>query len=175
VERYLQRGLHRQFGQWHPRRCPLVLGFDEHFFTRRHGYATTLCDLRNHNVYDVVLSRSELSLAAYFEGLEGKAEVRVVCMDLASSYRAVVKKHFPPRPHRGRPVPCPLDHQPPLPGLLVGAGSGGQQEARSAFADAPPPAQSHLGPAGTAGRLSGPPIRHWSCSTASNSDSATCC
>jgi len=72
-----------------------VLGIDEHFFTRRSGYATTLCDLRNHKIYDVVLGRSELSLEAYFQGLEGKAEVRVVCMDLASNYRALVRLHFP--------------------------------------------------------------------------------
>jgi transposase len=95
VERYFQRGLQRQFTQWHPPRCPPVLGIDEHFFTRRKGYATTLCDLRHHKVYDVVLGRSELSLDAYFQRLEGKAEVRVVCMDLASVYRALVRKHFP--------------------------------------------------------------------------------
>jgi len=74
-------------------RCPQVLGIDEHFFTRRSGYATTLCDLSHHKIYDVVLGRSELSLEAYFQKLEGKAEVRVVCMDLAANYRALV--HFP--------------------------------------------------------------------------------
>lgn len=95
VERYFQHGLQRQFGEWHSRRCPQVLGIDEHFFTRRSGYATTLCDLRNHKIYDVVLGRSELSLEAYFQRLEGKAEVRVVCMDLASNYRALVRLHFP--------------------------------------------------------------------------------
>ena len=58
-------------------------------------YATTLCDLRNHKIYDVVLGRSELSLEAYFQRLEGKAEVRVVCMDLASNYRSLVRLHFP--------------------------------------------------------------------------------
>ena len=56
VERYFQRGLQRQFGEWHSGRCPQVLGIDEHFFTRRSGYATTLCDLRNHKIYDVVLA-----------------------------------------------------------------------------------------------------------------------
>ena len=95
VERYFQRGLQRQFGEWHSARCPQVLGIDEHFFTRRNGYATTLCDLRNHKVYDVVLGRSELSLEAYFQRLEGKAEVRVVCMDLAANYRSRVRLHFP--------------------------------------------------------------------------------
>jgi transposase len=43
----------------------------------------------------VVLGRSETALEAYFQGLEGKAEVRVVCMDLSNSYRALVRKHFP--------------------------------------------------------------------------------
>ncbi len=95
VERYFQRRLKHQFAQWHPLHCPLVLGIDEHFFTRRKGYATTLCDLRNHKVYDVVLGRSERSLDTYLQRLEGKLQVRVVCMDLAPAYRALVRKHFP--------------------------------------------------------------------------------
>jgi transposase len=95
VERYFRHGLKRQFSEWHSRRCPRVLGIDEHFFTRKKGFATTLCDLHHHKVYDVVLGRSELSLEAYFRKLEGKAEVRVVCMDLATSYRSLVRLHFP--------------------------------------------------------------------------------
>jgi transposase len=95
VERYFRHGLQRQSREWHSRRCPQVLGIDEHFFTRRKGFATTLCDLRNHKVYDVVLGRSELSLASYFQKLEGKAEVRVVCMDLSTTYRSLVRLHFP--------------------------------------------------------------------------------
>ena len=95
VERYFERQLRRQFGEWHSARCPQLLGIDEHFFTRRKGYATTLCDLKHHKIYDVVLGRSELSLEAYFQKLEGKAEVRVVCMDLASNYRSLVRSQFP--------------------------------------------------------------------------------
>jgi transposase len=95
VERYFRHGLKRQFSEWHSRQCPRVLGIDEHFFTRKKGFATTLCDLHRHRVYDVVLGRSELSLADYFQKLEGKTEVRVVCMDLASSYRSLVRLHFP--------------------------------------------------------------------------------
>jgi transposase len=95
VERYFRHGLKRQFKEWHSGRCPRVLGIDEHFFTRRKGFATTLCDLHHHKVYDVVLGRSELSLEAYFQKLEGKAEVRVVCMDLATHYRSLVRLHFP--------------------------------------------------------------------------------
>ena len=43
----------------------------------------------------MVLGRSEVSLQAYFQRLEGKDEVQMVCMDLASGYRALVKKYFP--------------------------------------------------------------------------------
>lgn len=133
VERYFQRGLKRQFGEWHSGRCPQVLGIDEHFFTRRSGYATTLCDLRNHKIYDVVLGRSELSLAAYFQKLEGKSEVRVVCMDLASNYRALVRMHFPnarivaDRFHVIRII----NHH-----FLARSGRRGGQESRATFPDA---------------------------------------
>jgi transposase len=95
VERYFRKGLQRQFKEWHPPRCPQILGIDEHFFTRRKGFATTLCDLKNRKVFDVVLGRSELSLEAYLQALQGKEAVRVVCMDLSSTYRSMVRKHFP--------------------------------------------------------------------------------
>jgi transposase len=95
VERYFQHGLQRQFSEWHPPNCPSVLGIDEHFFTRRKGYATTFCDLKNHKIYDVVLGRSELALEGYLQRLEGKSAVRVVCMDLATVYRSIVRRHFP--------------------------------------------------------------------------------
>jgi transposase len=42
-----------------------------------------------------VLGRSEIALEAYLQRLQGKDQVRIVCMDLSSTYRAVVKKHFP--------------------------------------------------------------------------------
>jgi len=72
-----------------------VLGIDEHFFTRKKGYATTFCDLKNHRIYDVTLGRSDAALESYFLSLEGKQQVRVVCMDLAVVYRSIVRKHFP--------------------------------------------------------------------------------
>jgi transposase len=95
VERYFQRCLQLQFREWHPPRCPLILGIDEHFFSRKKGYATTFCDLKNHKIYDLVLGRSEASLEAYLQGLQGKDQVKVVCMDLAPVYRSLVRKYFP--------------------------------------------------------------------------------
>lgn len=95
VERHFRHGLARQFSEKHASVCPTILGIDEHFFTRKKGFATTLCDLRNHTIYDVVLGRSEASLAAYLQGLQGRDAVKVVCMDLSPTYRLVVKKYFP--------------------------------------------------------------------------------
>lgn len=95
VERHFRHGLARQFSEKHAPVCPTVLGIDEHFFTRKKGFATTLCDLRNHTIYDVVLGRSEASLEPYLQRLQGRHAVKVVCMDLSATYRAVVKKYFP--------------------------------------------------------------------------------
>lgn len=95
VQRYFEGQLRRRARQDHPRQCPQILGIDEHFFTRKKGYATTFCDLKNHRIYDVTLGRSEAALESYFLALEGKEQVRIVCMDLAAVYRLIVRKHFP--------------------------------------------------------------------------------
>jgi transposase len=95
VQRYFLRRLQRQARQNQPLLCPKILGIDEHFFTRRKGYATTLCDLKNHRIYDITLGRSEAALETYFLSLEGKDQVRVVCMDLATVYRSLVHQQFP--------------------------------------------------------------------------------
>jgi transposase len=66
-----------------------------HFFTRRKGFSITLCDLRRHKICDVVPGRSEAALATYFERLEGRNQVRLVCMDLSSPCRSPVLHYFP--------------------------------------------------------------------------------
>ena len=95
VERHSKHFLSRLVAERSGAPCPRVLGIDEHFFSRKLGYATTFCDLRNHSVYDVVLGRSEAALDSYLQRLAGKDRVRIVCMDLASTYRTIVRKHFP--------------------------------------------------------------------------------
>ena len=77
-------------------RCaPKVLGIDEHFFTRKQGYATTLCDLSKHKIYDVILGRSESSLQQPLERISERYRTRIAVMDLSETYRQIVKKHFP--------------------------------------------------------------------------------
>jgi transposase len=95
VERWFQDLLGRKLAERQSAVCPRVLGIDEHFFSRKEGYATTLCDLEHHRVYDVVLGRSEAALAGYFQHLREPERVRVVCMDLSSPYRALVRRFFP--------------------------------------------------------------------------------
>ena len=95
VERWFQDHLGLQAAKMSGEPCPEELGIDEHFFTKRKGYATTFCDLKHHKVYDVVLGRSEAALDGYFSRLRGKERVRVVCIDLAANYRALIRKHFP--------------------------------------------------------------------------------
>lgn len=95
VERWFQDHLRRELGHRRDAPCPRVLGIDEHFFSKKEGYATTFCDLRAHRIFDVVLGRSEAALEQYLAKLPGKDRVRIVCMDLASVYRAIVRKHFP--------------------------------------------------------------------------------
>ena len=45
--------------------------------------------------FDIVKGRSERDLSQYLSTLQGKERVKVVCMDLSSTYRAIIKKHFP--------------------------------------------------------------------------------
>ena len=75
--------------------CPRVLGIDEHFFSRKDGFATTFCDLGKRKIFDVTLGRSEKALEPYLNRLVGKDQVKVVCMDLSTTYRSIVQKHFP--------------------------------------------------------------------------------
>jgi transposase len=95
VERWFEDYLRREAAEKCGAPCPEVLGIDEHFFTRKLGYATTFCDLKNHRVHDVVLGRSEAALEGCLGRLAGKHLVKVVCMDLAAGYRSIDRKHFP--------------------------------------------------------------------------------
>lgn len=95
VERWYQDYVVYRVKELEGRPCPTVLGIDEHFFSRKQGYATTFVDLKNHKVFDVVLGRSESSLKSFLQRLPGKEHVRVVVMDLSETYRSIVKKYFP--------------------------------------------------------------------------------
>jgi transposase len=94
IERWVWHVLSRRVAETEGAPAPRVMGIDEHFFTRRHGFATTLANLRTHKVHDVVLGRSEASLVDYLEKMPGKWRTRIVLMDLSETFRSIVRKHF---------------------------------------------------------------------------------
>lgn len=95
VERWYQSHCQQRRSEMSNRPCPRVLGIDEHFFTRKRGYATTLVDLKSHKVFDVVLGRSEASLRRYLKRLPGRDNVQVIVMDLSETYRRIAREYFP--------------------------------------------------------------------------------
>lgn len=79
-------------------RWPEVIGIDEHFFRRRKGvseFVTMLTDLRKRRAFEMVLGKDHQSLREQLEGIPGRLNVKVVVMDMSSSYKSFVKKFFP--------------------------------------------------------------------------------
>jgi len=95
VERWSQDLARRLVKQDISYPCPRVLGIDEHFFTRKLGFATTFCDLEKHRIYDIALGRSSDSLRPTMRMLEGRKHVRVVVMDMSETYRGIARRWFP--------------------------------------------------------------------------------
>ncbi len=75
--------------------CPVVLGIDEHTLHKGCRFATTFCDLRNHCVFDVVEGKSAQALEPFLGSFQGRERVRVVCIDLSTPYRALIRRYFP--------------------------------------------------------------------------------
>jgi len=95
IERWYHQGYQLAAQEIKVAHCPEVLGIDEHFFSKKQGYATTLCNLRRHKIFDIVKGRSGEALKNYLQTLPGKERVKVVCMDLSSTYRQIVQEYFP--------------------------------------------------------------------------------
>lgn len=75
--------------------CPRYLGIDEHTLHKGQRFCTTFCDLKNRRVFDVQPGKSEADLAGFLRKLKGRERVKVVCIDLSSSYRGLVRRYFP--------------------------------------------------------------------------------
>jgi len=94
-ERYVQEMFSLKYRERLNTPCPLCLGIDEHHFGKKQRFATTLCDLRKHKIYDVLPGKAEDSLLECLASIKDKHKVRIVAMDLSSAYRSLVQKHFP--------------------------------------------------------------------------------
>ena len=79
-------------------RWPKVLGIDEHFFTRRNGYAefaTVFCNLKKRILFEMCKGKDSKSLLAMMDHYPGREEVEVVVIDLSNGYRGIVQRMFP--------------------------------------------------------------------------------
>lgn len=95
VERYYHQMIVHKSSHFQNRDCPRILGIDEHRFTRRHGFVTTFCDLQKRKVVDVALGRDQRRLHDFLLSLKGRERVKVVCIDMNSAYRSLVRQWFP--------------------------------------------------------------------------------
>jgi transposase len=77
---------------------PKVLGIDEHFFTRRNGYAefaTVFCDLKKRRLFEMCKGKDAKSVFEIMDHYPGREKVQVVVIDLSNGYRGIVRKMFP--------------------------------------------------------------------------------
>lgn len=95
IERWYHQRYEHEGKRHYTTSLPRVLGIDEHFFSKKQGYATTFCNLEKRKIFDIVKGRSTKDLAAYLKSLPNKERVKVICIDLSSSYRSIVKRYFP--------------------------------------------------------------------------------
>ena len=77
---------------------PEVVGIDEHFFRRQKGFSefvTMITDLRKKRVFDMVLGKDHKSLEEQLKHIPGRDSVKVVVIDMSSTYKSFAKKFFP--------------------------------------------------------------------------------
>ena len=51
IERWYHDFLHLKIQESKHAHCPKVMGIDEHFFSRKKGYVTTICNLYKNKVF----------------------------------------------------------------------------------------------------------------------------
>lgn len=92
VRRVFDEHAKRVLGKYKPM-LPRVLGMDEIYLHRKPRFVVG--DVENSLMLDMQESRRLLNLNAYFETLEGRDRVEVVCQDMWRNYRTVSRAMFP--------------------------------------------------------------------------------
>lgn len=95
VERIYREHTDRKARERQRLQCPAYLGIDEHVLHRGKRYVTTFCDLKNHKIFDLAHGRSASELAGFLSQLDGREKVKVICIDLSSAYRSMIRQWFP--------------------------------------------------------------------------------
>ena len=95
VERVIHERFESEVKEQLSYECPSIIGIDEHTIHKGYKFATTIADLSHHRVYDVIEGRSKLKIERKLMEYKGRDNVKVVCMDLSSGYRSIVRRCFP--------------------------------------------------------------------------------
>ncbi len=95
VERIIHERFHLKIKEALNYPAPLMIGIDEHTIHKGRKFATTIADLGNHRIYDIIEGKSLTQVEKTFKNYQGRDKVQMVCMDLSSSYRTIVAKYFP--------------------------------------------------------------------------------
>ena len=95
VERWFHSFLERKEKECGSRSCPVVMGIDEHYFSKKEGYVTTFADLKKGKVFELALGRSQAALHKALSAMKGRHKVRVICIDLSVTYRKIIQRYFP--------------------------------------------------------------------------------
>lgn len=78
---------------------PEHLGIDEHSLRKPKykatEYTTILVDHNNSRVYDLIEGRTKSQVTRSISKMKGKENVKIVSMDLSSTYRGIVREVFP--------------------------------------------------------------------------------
>ena len=77
---------------------PLIVGVDEHFFSRRRGFTefvTVFTDLRKRRMFEMCEGKDKRSLLEQVKDIPGRERVKVVVIDLSNGYRSLVRELFP--------------------------------------------------------------------------------
>lgn len=74
---------------------PMMIGIDEHTIHKGRKFATTIADLGHHRIYDIIEGKSLAQVERTLKSYKDREKVQMVCMDLSSSYRIIVRKCFP--------------------------------------------------------------------------------
>jgi len=84
---------HKQRMKW-----PEVIGLDEHFFRRKNGIielVSMFTDLKRRLLFEMAHGKDRRSLEQQLATIPGRENVKVVVIDMSSSYRSFVKRFFP--------------------------------------------------------------------------------
>ncbi len=76
---------------------PEVIGIDEHFFRRKNRiteFVTMITDLKSKRVFEMVHGKDHQSLQSQLERIPGRENVKVVVIDMSSTYKSFVQKFF---------------------------------------------------------------------------------